>query len=160
MSVSVGGKLRVSFDGPQQGWLTISFGFGEEIFRLSVEHVPFDVVTELANGLHDLLCGHPSAIARGTDGPIEYQLVFGQEGNAIKFEVVASYEMLAGKTRETLFVFSDALHRLVRPFWKALRDLETRLPMTEYEAQWREAFPMREMSLLTEKIRGKKHERS
>ena len=158
--MSDGGRLEVSFDGPLHGWLAISFCSGEKTFQLSVEHVPFDVVTELADGLHDLLCGHPSAVARGNDGPIEYQFVFEREGALAKFEVVVSYEKLAGKTRETLFVFSDDLYQLARPFWKALRDLETRLPMTEYDAQWREAFPVREMSLLTEKIREKKNERS
>jgi len=160
MSMSAVGKLKVSFDGPQYGWLTISFSVREEILQVSVEHVPYDVVTELADGLHDLLCGHPDAVARGNDGPIEYQFVFEQEGNLIRFEVIVDHETLAGKTQETLFVFSDALYQLVRPFWKALRDLETRLPMTEYEAQWRETFPKREMSLLTEKIREKKNERS
>jgi hypothetical protein len=73
--MSAGEKLKVSFEGPRHGWLTISFVLGEDVFQFSVEHVPFDIVTELADGLHDLLCGHPSATARGNDGPIEYQLV-------------------------------------------------------------------------------------
>ena len=153
-------KLKVSFDGPQHGWITLSLDSGHDAVQFSVEHVPFDLITELASALRDLLCGRPSAMARGNDGPIAYQLVFEQAEGLINLRVFADYEKFAGKTRDELFAYADARYQVVRPFWKALRDLETKQTLTAYQAQWREVFPVREMSLLMDKIKETKHERS
>ena len=62
-------------------------------------------------------------------------------------------EIVAGKRREQVFIFNGAAREVVWAFWKTLRDMESKQSKEEYEKQWEEAFPEREMCKLTRRVK-------
>ena len=49
---------------------------------------------------------------------------------------------------EVVFEYSGPAHEVVLSFWRALRQLQTRLPEHEFTTRWREPFPANEMAAL------------
>jgi len=145
-------KLKFSFDDPDAGWIAIELSVGERRCSFPVEHVPYDLIQQLADGLGNLLSGSPKISARANDGPIEYEFIFEKTGDQIDLRVYVLNETPFGKDREELFGATDSVYAIIRPFWKALRDLETKYLPDEYLRRWREAFPEREMRYFTEQF--------
>jgi hypothetical protein len=105
------------------------------------------------NALLKVLDGYDKAIVRWNDEPVEHEFVFEPKGNHVDFRVYLLKETLLGKEREQVFTFSASAYDAVWPFWKALRDMESRQSRETYEKQWRDPFPEREMVELTNRIK-------
>ncbi|HEU4386235.1 MAG TPA: hypothetical protein VFV34_00460 [Blastocatellia bacterium] len=146
-------RLKIELDQPESGWLRVELAFGDQKYSFFPSHVPYDSVTELANALLKILDGYDKALVHWNDEPVEHEFVFEPEGNQIDFRAYIINERTFGKEREQVFRFSGNTNDVVWPFWKALRDLESRQSKEEYEKQWREPFPEREMLELTNRVK-------
>jgi hypothetical protein len=125
-------KLTVEFDGPQAGWLTVKLDAEDQGYEFWPSHVPYDSISELVNALLNILDNRKNAVVHWNDEPVEH--------------------LLHGAIPEEVFCFNGTLYEVIRPFWKALRDMETRQSYAEYEKQWREPFPEHEMDDLTKRM--------
>lgn len=93
------------------------------------------------------------AIVRWNDEPVEHEFIFEPKGDQVEFRVFLINETVAGKRPGQVFIFTDSIYGVVWPSWKALRDMESRQSREEYEKQWREPFPEREMIELTNRVK-------
>jgi hypothetical protein len=115
--------------------------------------VPYDSISELANALLGTLDGYKRNIVHWNDEPVEHEFVFALSNSNVDFTVYRIREVIEGKVRDQVFSFSGSIYDVIWPFWKALREMESRLSKEEYERQWREPFPARETAELGKRIR-------
>ena len=147
-------KLKVEFDAPEAGWTTVTLRAGEHYYQFFPSHVPYDSFSELVNALLKILDGYPEAIVHWNDEPVEHEFLFVFEGQRIDFKVYEIIDsVVAGRVRDEKFAFSGAQYDVLRSFWKGLRDMQSKQSVEEYERQWREPFPEREMVELTRRIK-------
>jgi hypothetical protein len=149
-------KLKVDLDHPESGWLRVELAFGDQQYFFYPSHAPYDSVTELVNALLKTLDGYDKAVVRWNDEPVKHEFVFEPKGKQIDFRVYIINEITDRKDREQVFTFNGSRYDVIWPFWKALRDMESRQGKEEYEEQWRDPFPEREMAELTRRVKEMK----
>ncbi|HYX72831.1 MAG TPA: hypothetical protein VE732_08670 [Nitrososphaera sp.] len=146
--------MKAELAPPEAGWTTVTLSAGEGNYQFFPSHVPYDSVSELVNALLKILDGYPEAIVRWNDEPVEHEFVFVSECEQVNFTVYEIIDsIVAGKMRDEKFAFSGPRSDVLRPFWKGLRDMQSKQNLKEYERQWREPFPEREMFELTQRIK-------
>ena len=153
-------RLRIDIDRPESGWLKVEMNSGDQKYGFYPSHVPYDSVSELVNALLKILDAYDKAMVRWNDEPVEHEFVFEPKNNQVDFRAYLMTESVSGRCREQVFMFSGSAYDVVWPFWKALRDMESRQSKEEYEKQWREPFPEREMIELTKRIKEMKQSAS
>lgn len=146
-------KLRVSFESPQSGWMSLSLEAGGRKFVAAVAHAPYDSLRELIEGLTALLEGRASAAVRWNREPEEFDLVLVDEGAEVALEVVR-YPDHRRLSRETVFSARQRKPDLCRAFWRELRQLRMRKETDVFEQNWRRAFPEEELRRLTQALRA------
>jgi hypothetical protein len=146
-------RLRINLNRPTNGWLEVELMCGDQLYGFVPSHVPYDSVGELANALLGTLDGYEKTIVHWNDEPVEHEFVFALSNNRLDFRVNKINETIQGKVMEQVFSFCGSIYDVTWPFWKALREMESRLSKEEYERQWREPFPSREMAELGNRIR-------
>ncbi len=142
-------RFTIKFDDLADGWLTVRLKEGNQEYTFFPSHVPYDSIQELADGLGNLLLGYLQAKTRWNDEPVEHEFVFDKTENQLSFRVRLLNETRLGKQPEEVFATHGTLYQIIRPFWVALRDLETRYSAEEYQRRWQEPFPVNEMRVLT-----------
>jgi hypothetical protein len=147
-------KLRVSFDEPEHGWISIKMSAGEENLALIASHVPYDSITELAMALYKILEGFPEAAVRWNAEPAEYEFACHICEESLDLEVCEVTHVQGGIMRNSVFSFSGPRDQSLITFWRALRDLQGRYDPVEFERRWKEPFPTREMEVLTRRIKA------
>lgn len=146
-------RLRIDLDRPVSGWLKVELGSGDQNYIFYPSHVPYDSIRELVDALLKILDGDDKAIVRWNDEPVEHEFVFEPKGDQVDFRVYLINLAVIAKERVQVFLFNDAIQNVVGQFWKALRAMESRQSYEEYEKQWREPFPVREMTELTKRVK-------
>ncbi|MFN2456109.1 MAG: hypothetical protein ABR577_18045 [Pyrinomonadaceae bacterium] len=149
-------KLKVEFSAPQDGWLTVTLTAVERHLKFFPSHTPYDSISELVYALLKVVDGYGDAVVRWNDEPVEYEFLFKFEDDRVDFKVYTILDSVAGRMREEEFAFNGTLYEIVRPFWKALRDMESKQSFADYKRQWREPFPESEMLELTRKVKALK----
>lgn len=153
-------RFKIQFDGPEHGWMTVQLKHRNQQYTFAPSHVPYDSIQELTDGLGNLLSGYTQVKTRWNDEPIEHEFVFVTTGHQLSFQVLQLNETRAGKQPEKVFATEGTIYEIIRPFWVALRDLETRYPAEEYQRRWREPFPAHEMRHFTEQLKKLKQEQT
>jgi hypothetical protein len=150
-------KLNIEIDPPEAGWTMVTLSAGERYYRFVPSHVPYDSVRELVEALLKILDGYLEAIVRWNDEPVEHQFVFISEGERVNLKV---YEILdsvvSGRVLDEKFAHGGSRYDVLRAFWKGLREMQSKQSLEEYERQWCERFPEREMVELTRRIKEPK----
>lgn len=146
--------LKIEFEGPEHGWLRMTLRAHDQECALKLSYVPNDVVIELVWALQRMLDGEPDAVAHGNSEPTEYTIRFQRSGEELTVTVEEAMRSLTGRWQKALFSFTGTLREVVRPFWKALRDMEGRQSLEEYGERWSWNFPEQEMKRLTERIKA------
>jgi hypothetical protein len=147
-------KLKVEFNGPEHGWLTVMLSLTQQEYQFFPSHVPYDSISELVNALLKVVLGYSDTIVHWNDEPVEHEFGFSLEGERVHFRAYKiSTSRTAHQVREEVFSFSGSPYQVVWPFWKALRDMKSHQSHEEYVKQWRAPFLEREMAELTEKLK-------
>ena len=149
-------KLKVEFDPPEDGWTGVGLSAGGCSYGFSPSHVPYDSFGDLVCALLKILDGRHDAVVRWNDEPVEHEFVFASDGRRVDFRVFEIVVSAAGRTREERFAFGGPAYKVLWPFWKALREMQSRQSSEEYARRWREPFPEREMVELTRRIKAMK----
>lgn len=143
------GKLEVSFNSPQCGWMSIGFRDGTSEFHTTTAHAPYaQALPELMRILKNL--SEPSSpdneyMLKWNRDPEEFDFHFLRNGEKLTFEIY----QYPGKTREASereIVFSHAgtVGVTVAAFAKTFEQLYSDRDTDEFDFNWRQAFPQQE----------------
>lgn len=149
--------LHVQFDDPDHGWIGISIQQQDNSFAESFSYAGYDSLRELVRSLGLLLKAETTSSVTCLIGPAEFDLRFERNLDVIQFTVVvlASHRRLQG-TGESAFSASGSFEQICVPFWRALRELESRFNKKELAERWHREFPHDELCRLSKRIRSLK----
>jgi hypothetical protein len=141
-------RFKIHFGELAAGWLLVTLENHEQEYCFNPSHVPYDSIQELVDGLGNLLSGNTDAKVRWNDEPVEHEFRFTKKSDEFEFLVIR-FNGTQRDQPEKVFTTQGTAYSIMRTFWMALRDLETRYSLDEYRERWREPFPVREMSFFT-----------
>ena len=144
------GKLEVSFNSPQCGWMSIGFRNEHSEFNTTTAHAPHLLaLRQLLKVLTDLL-GKNSAGAQyilpWNRDPEEFDLRFlRSEGDSVLFEVY-QYPTVERELaeRELVFAHLGTVREICEAFAETFDQLYEDRNTDEFEFNWRQPFPYEE----------------
>ncbi|HEY1013877.1 MAG TPA: hypothetical protein VGE07_14295 [Herpetosiphonaceae bacterium] len=151
--------LRVRFGEPARGWLAVSLsGDGREL-EFVASAVPADSLSDLADALLVAASGAPAAVAWHEEPGA---IIFGFRMDKGKLAFAAwrepsfsgGRESAGGAEQTPLFAAQAPPAAILRPFWKALRDLQAASAQEEHQASWGHRFPERAVARLGDWLAG------
>jgi hypothetical protein len=150
-------KRKVRFDDPQRGWIEFTISYGETTVKIVAEHSPRDSFLELVNALCNFRFSDGESIVRWQYNPIELDMLFVKQGAKVSLDIVRypDHRRLEGRG-EFMFSINGTYSEVCQPFWRALRDLQTRFSSEEMNSRWCRVFPSGEIDVLTIAIKDKK----
>ncbi len=146
--------MRVRFDDPDAGWIGLSIQGDVDRFEQSFSYAGYDAFQELVLALERLLLPNTTANVTCLLGPGQFDLAFRRAEQLVQFSVVEypDHRRLDG-TGDTVFAQSGSYQQIVVPFWRALRNLESRFGEEELARRWHREFPHAALDRLTMRIR-------
>jgi hypothetical protein len=149
-------KLRVSFNSPQSGYMSVGLKAGTERVVFGASHQPVDSLRDLLEKLVALLTGKESSVVvRWNCEPDEYDFRFAYQGDGDTLRLEIVHRQNFGRSRsasQKVFVFEGAKLDLGMTFWQALENLRQDIFTDEYDKNWRRPFPQLEMQRFTEVV--------
>ena len=147
------GKLKVSFNSPQCGWMSFELRAGEQSLIDAASSAPYDSLRDLIGALSMLLAGDVNLTVKWAYEPDEADFNFRAGGERAELEVKWYKNRLRLEgTGERVFFFQGLRLELCQPFWEALRDIQSDTEVDEFARNWRREFPAAEMERLTADI--------
>ena len=143
------GKLEVSFNSPQCGWMSIGFNDGVTEFHTTTAHAPH------AAALPELMA-ILSEIASNGPGPKEYLLKWNRDPEEFDFQFASEdgkvlmqifqYPTDERNISERVLVFThlDTVENVCTAFAETFKQLYADRDTDEFEFNWRQPFPYRE----------------
>lgn len=152
------GKLEVSFNSPQCGWMSIGFENDESEFHTTTAHEPHTrALSEILQGLSMLLDARnekKNVKVAWSRNPEAYNLFFTRLGPTVHFQVV-EYPSLGHLQTEGEIVFSHHgnILEFCRSFYHTFAQLYEDKDTDEFEFNWRQPFPFEEFKDFEEKLK-------
>lgn len=144
------GKLDVSFNSPQCGWMSIGFENGAREFHTTTAHAPHELaLPELLQILTTLAEGNSSQndyLLKWNRDPEEFDFRFlrGENGGLL-FEVYQyPTEDRDLAERERVFSHYGNVSEVCRSFAATFEQLYKDRETDEFEFNWRQPFPLKE----------------
>ncbi len=150
------GKLEVSFNSPQCGWMSIGFEDGEAEFHTTTAYAPHAAaLPELMGILTDLIDGENGKneyLLKWNRDPEEFDFRFLRSGEKLTIEIYQyPTEDRESSERELVFSHEGTVGVVCRAFAKTFEQLYADRDTDEFEFNWRQPFPYREY----EEFKGK-----
>ena len=150
------GKLEVSFNSPQCGWMSIGFDDGENEFHTTTAYTPHaTALSNILKGLTSLLDSKTSRdafIIEWSRNPEEFDLSFRRDGSSVHFELVEYPTISRSEGQgETVFTYEGDVREFCESFYATFAQLWDEKDTDEFEFNWRQPFPVREF----EEFKGK-----
>jgi len=141
------GRLEVSFNSPQCGWMSVGFRDAESEFHTTTAHAPHAAaLPELMRIL--TLLADPSTpeneyTLRWNRDPEEFDFHFLRNGSKLTLEIY-QYPSEERETAEKQLVFSHVgtVRVVVAAFDETFRQLYEDRDTDEFEFNWRQPFPL------------------
>jgi len=152
------GKLEVSFNSPQCGWMSIGFTDGVSEFHTTTAHTPHELaLPELLRILTDLLdpaSGENEYLLKWNRDPEEFDLRFVRDGEKLLLEIYQypTDEREAGD-RELVFMHRGTVGAVCGAFAETFEQLYEDRDTDEFEFNWRQPFPFAEYEKFRAKIK-------
>lgn len=143
--------FEVAFTEPSAGWIGLRVTAEGALFDDSFSHI-YPSLEQLCAALCDAIAGVQARRVTFLLEPAELELVIsptGVETAHLAADLYSDSRRFPGARSTRLFEFRAPPSAIALPFWRALRRLQTYLPMTDFEREWREPFPVRAMASLT-----------
>ena len=144
------GKLEVSFNSPQCGWMSIGFDDGVNEFHTTTAHAPHKLalpqLMQILTELSDARGEQNEYILKWNRDPEEFDFLFVRSGDGgVLFEV---YQYPTDERevaeRELVFTHSGAVDEVCSAFAETFDQLYQDRATDEFEFNWRQPFPIRE----------------
>ncbi len=149
------GKLEVSFNSPQCGWMSIGFDDGINEFHTTTAHAPHsEALSELLETLVNLLEKENfSHTLKWNRNPEEFDFVFEREGNKTKIEIfeypTEERDLSKG---EKVFSHTGDAKQIAEAFRETFEQLYEERNIDEFEDNWHQKFPLQEFENLSKAL--------
>ena len=143
------GKLEVSFNSPQCGWMSIGFDDGASEFHTTTAHAPHaSALPELMSILTDLITESPTPRERTLKwnrDPEEFDFRFVREGDHVLLQIYQyPTDDRSFAERELVFTHLDIAGNVFNAFVATFEQLYADRETDEFEFNWRQPFPFAE----------------
>ena len=141
-------KLRVVFNSPQSGYMSLGLRAGGREFAVAVSCRPRDSLRDLIAALTRLARGDASpAVVRWNCEPDELDFRFESDAGRLSLAVVhyATHERDEPSSR-TVFEATGARAEILVAFRAALEELRADAEVDVFESNWRRKFPERQLN--------------
>ena len=143
--------LEVSFSEPENGWIALRLAAPGREYEDSFSHI-YPALDQLCGALCDVATSVAPRCVTFLLEPKELELTFSlneDDRATMDADVFRDHRRCPGVPSSRVFTFAGTRNRIVLPFWRALRRLQTSLPPPEFEQAWHEPFPVIVMTSLT-----------
>ena len=140
--------LRVTFNSPQSGYMSVGLRAGGREFATAVSCWPRDSLRELISTLTRLARGETrAAVVRWNCEPDELDFRFESEDGRLRLAVVhyATHKR-DEPSSQTVFEAEGARAEILGVFRVALEDLRADAEVDVFESNWRRKFPERQLN--------------
>jgi ASC-1-like (ASCH) protein len=142
------GKLKVSFNSPQCGWMSIGFADAQTEFHTTTAHAPHrDALPNLMNALTDLLddaAENQEALVQWNRDPEEFDFWLSRANGKIRIEI---WQYPTGRRlnaqREIVFRHEGKVRDVGSAFYETFEQMYEDRETDEFEQNWRQPFPIR-----------------
>jgi hypothetical protein len=143
------GKLEISFNSPQCGWMSIGFSDGMSEFHTTTAHAPHEtalaelmrMLTEIA----DTASKENEYILRWNRDPEEFDLRFLRNGEKLTLEIYQyPTDERDASERELVFSHVGTVGVIVSAFAATFAQLYEDRDTDEFDFNWRQPFPLGE----------------
>lgn len=152
-----GEPLRVVFNSPQSGYMSLGLSAGTQEFSTVVACRPYDSLSVLITTL--------AALARGDEGPrvvrwncepdeIDFRFSTAEDGRLIFTVCHYATNARAPEMCRTVFGVKNTRREVCEAFRRALAELERDKDVDVFESNWRREFPARELRELAHALEG------
>jgi len=140
------GKLEVSFNSPQCGWMSIGFSDGRSEFHTTTAHAPHAAaLPELMTILGNMLgadSGKSEHRLKWNRDPEEFDLCFVRDGEKLDLEIYQyPDERRQADECELVFSHSGTVHGVCKAFAATFDQLHADQETDEFEFNWHQPFP-------------------
>jgi len=146
------GKLEVSFNSPQCGWMSIGFDDGANEFHTTTAHAPHngalaELMTILAKVI-DPASPENEYLLKWNRDPEEFDFRFARQGDLLTLDIIQypTDERDAGE-KELVFSHTGKLGDVRATFAETFEQLYQDRDTDEFEFNWRQPFPFQEYEL-------------
>ena len=152
------GKLEVSFNSPQCGWMSVGFEDGVTEFHTTTAHAPYEAaLPELIGILTELSEPSPSPKEywlKWNRDPEEFDFHFVREEDKVLMQIYQyPTETREADERELVFTHLDTADNVFTAFAKTFEQLYADRDTDEFEFNWRQPFPFAEYEEFQRRIR-------
>ncbi|HUR97975.1 MAG TPA: hypothetical protein VMZ26_07930 [Pyrinomonadaceae bacterium] len=143
------GKLEVSFNSPQCGWMSIGFDDGVSEFHTTTAHAPHELalpeLMKILTSLADSNSPMNEYVLRWNRDPEEFDFRFVRDGENLLLEIYQyPTDEREAAERELVFSHRGALPDVVDSFGETFEQLYADRDTDEFEFNWRQPFPYNE----------------
>lgn len=141
------GKLKVSFNSPQCGWMSIGFADAKSEFHTTTAHAPHrDALPDLMKTLTDLLgenANGQETLVQWNRDPEEFDFWFSRANGKIRIEI---WQYPTGRrlnaAREIVFRHEGEARQVAAAFYETFEQMYEDRETDEFEQNWRQPFPV------------------
>ena len=139
-------QLRVRFGEAEHGWLPVEIVTPQRTICFSASHIPFDSLSELTTALLQTALTETPYQVRWMLEPVVYRFTFRRSEAQVQLSIHALPTARAADEQGTLLLcYRAPTDAVIRPFWRALRALESHPPQAQH---WSSALPQNDMRRL------------
>ena len=143
------GKLEVSLNSPQCGWMSIGFADGINEFHTTTAHAPHEfALPELLRILTALKDGNATEkeyLLKWNRDPEEFDFRFISDGEDVTIEIYQyPTDERESSERELVFAHKGSICDVCDAFTATFEQLYADRETDEFEFNWRQPFPFRE----------------
>jgi len=151
------GKLEVSFNSPQCGWMSIGFDSGKDEFHTTTAHAPHSfALSELLRILSAMLdpaSPQKEYLLKWNRDPEEFDFRFLREGSNLLLEIYQyPTDERDDAERELVFTHQGSVREICGSFYQTFRQLYADRETDEFEFNWRQPFPFPEFEEFRKRI--------
>jgi hypothetical protein len=154
------GKLEVSFNSPQCGWMSVGFEDGITEFHTTTAHAPHaGALPELMSILSDIAAGGRESKEyrlKWNRDPEEFDFQFALEDGKLLMQIF-QYPTDERNLSERILVFThlDTAENVCRAFAATFEHLYADRDTDEFEFNWRQPFPLAEYERFKTAVSGR-----
>ena len=143
------GKLEVSFNSPQCGWMSIGFTDGEREFHTTTAHAPYETALPDLMRILTALADHTSErgdyVLPWNRDPEAFDFRFARDGDSMLIEIYQyPTEEREEAERELVYAYAGPVSDVISAFGITFDQLYADRETDEFEFNWRQPFPHRE----------------
>ena len=143
------GKLEVSFNSPQCGWMSIGFDDGVSEFHTTTAHAPHQSalpeLMRILTALADPTAPGSEFVLKWNRDPEEFDFRFARNGDDVLVEIYQyPTDERDATERELVFSHTGTVAEIIKAFGETFDQLYEDRDTDEFEFNWRQPFPYRE----------------